>query len=101
MYKKEPWHKQEQFKSWAIVYDLGSDRKASSKRVEATIKVWKTVPSIWARFNPDGYQLLMEHLPSLIMRETANIKNYRIEPSFYDLDEQEGKPPVKNNYRTT
>jgi len=87
--------KQDQYKSWAIVYDLGSDRNASSKRVNATIKVWKTVPSIWARFTPDGYRLLEERLPSLIMSETANVKNYRIEPSFFDLDEQEGKPPVK------
>lgn len=93
--------KQKQFKSWAIVYDLGSDRNASSRRVEATIKVWKTVPSIWARFTPDGYQLLKERLPSLIMLQSDNVKNYRIEPSFYDLDEQEGKPPVKNNYGNT
>lgn len=77
-----------QYKSWAIVYDARLDGR-----------VFETVPSMWARFNPDGYKLLMERLPPLIMRETANVKNYRIEPSFFDLDEQEGKPPVENNYK--
>ena len=77
--------KQDQYKSWAIVYDAKLDGKN-----------FKTVPSMWARFTPEGYKLLMERLPPLIMRETANVKNYRIEPSFYDLYEQEGKPPVKN-----
>jgi|TARA_R100001460_G_scaffold36394_1_gene69810 hypothetical protein len=82
--------KQKQFKSWAIVYDAKLDGKN-----------FKTVPSIWARFTPDGYQLLKERLPSLIILQSDNVKNYRIEPSLYDLDEQEGKPPVKNNYSTT
>ena len=77
--------KQDQYKSWAIVYDAKLDGKN-----------FKTVPSMWARFTPEGYKLLMERLPPLIMRETANVKNFRIEPSFYDLYEQEGKPPVKN-----
>jgi len=88
--KEREKNKQKQFKSWAIVYDAKLDGKN-----------FKTVPSIWARFNPDGYQLLKERLPSLIILQSDNVKNYRIEPSLYDLDEQEGKPPVKNNYSTT
>jgi len=67
-----------EFKSWAIVYDF---KQKCGK--------WVTVPSIWARFTTEGYKELEKRLPSLIMRETGVVKNYRIAPSEFDMDQLE------------
>lgn len=82
-----------QFKSWAIVYDLGSCKDVSSPRVNAKMMVWKTVPTVWARFTHDGYYELLDRLKPLKELEGRYIKNYRIIPSEFDIEDLEGKPP--------
>tara|TARA_R100001163_G_C5062302_1_gene199367 strand:+ start:1011 stop:1280 length:270 start_codon:yes stop_codon:yes gene_type:complete len=77
-----------QFKSWCIVYD-----KFEVKENVPSSEYWQTVPTVWARFTHDGYYQLLDRLKPLKELEGRYIKNYRIIPSEFNIEELEGKPP--------
>jgi hypothetical protein len=51
------------------------------------------VPTVWARFTHDGYYQLLDRLKPLKELEGRYVKNYRIIPSEFDIEDLEGKPP--------